>query len=146
MDSMGLSPEALEEYLNRYCRQSDGCCVHEPTGRPVSACVPVHTFGHPCRIDAIASLCREWGVALVEDAAESLGSLYKGSHVGLFGELGILSFNGNKIITGGGGGAILSNSEDLAAWRQTSHDHGQTSVTLTSTSMMTWDTIIECRT
>ena len=115
MDSMGLSPEALEEYLNRYCRQSDGRCVHEPTGRPVSACVPVHTFGHPCRIDAIASLCREWGVALVEDAAESLGSLYKGSHVGLFGDLGILSFNGNKIITGGGGGAILSNSEDLAA-------------------------------
>jgi aminotransferase in exopolysaccharide biosynthesis len=115
MDSMGLSPEALEEYLNRYCRQRDGRCVHEPTGRPVSACVPVHTLGHPCRIDAIASLCREWGVALVEDAAESLGSLYKGRHVGLFGDVGILSFNGNKIVTAGGGGAILCNSEEVAA-------------------------------
>ncbi|HEX2921592.1 MAG TPA: LegC family aminotransferase [Bacteroidales bacterium] len=86
------------------------------TSRPVSACVPMHTFGHPCHIDEIVEICNHYNIQVVEDAAESLGSYYKGLHTGTFGHIGALSFNGNKIITTGGGGMLLFQSEDLAKY------------------------------
>ena len=88
--------------------------VNKLTGRRISACVPMHTFGHPSRIDEIANICRKYNISLLEDAAESLGSFYKGRHTGTFGEIGILSFNGNKIITSGGGGMLLFNDDEMA--------------------------------
>jgi len=92
----------------------NGVCYNTVTGRRITACVPMHTFGHPCRIDAIGDICERYYIALIEDAAESLGSTYKGRHTGTFGLLSIYSFNGNKTVTCGGGGAIVTNDEDLA--------------------------------
>lgn len=91
-------------------------CFNKKTGRRVKACVPMHTFGHPVRIEEIAALCEEWHIELVEDAAESIGSLYKGKHTGTFGRIGAISFNGNKTITTGGGGMLLFNDEDLGKY------------------------------
>lgn len=99
-DTMGLSPEKLEDYLK--------------THKGIKAVVPMHTFGHPCRIDEIKEICDRYGVALVEDCAESIGSYYKGTHTGNFGTVGAMSFNGNKTITTGGGGMLLFNDEKLA--------------------------------
>lgn len=114
-DTMGMSPEALKIFLQTYAmKRPDGFCYNAKTGKRFAAVVPMHTFGHACRIDEIAEICREWNIALVEDAAESMGSFYKGKHTGLFGKLGAISFNGNKIITTGGGGMILTNDESLA--------------------------------
>lgn len=110
--TMGLSPVALSDWLSENAlRDNDGLCRAKGDGRIVRACVPMHTFGHPANLDGLVSVCEEWGIVLVEDAAESLGSLYKGRHTGTFGRLGTLSFNGNKIITTGGGGMILADSE-----------------------------------
>src|SRR6185369_5469217 len=92
----------------------DGLCRAKADGKVIRACVPMHTFGHPVELDVLVDVCIRWRLVLVEDAAESLGSFYKGRHTGTFGQLGILSFNGNKIITTGGGGAILA-GEELAA-------------------------------
>jgi len=91
-------------------------CFNKKTGRRVKACVPMHTFGHPVRIEEIANLCKEWHIELVEDAAESIGSLYKGQHTGTFGRIGAISFNGNKTITTGGGGMLLFNDEELGKY------------------------------
>ena len=91
-------------------------CFNKKTGRRVKACVPMHTFGHPVRIEEIAALCEEWHIELVEDAAESIGSLYKGKHTGTFGRIGAISFNGNKTITTGGGGMLLFNDEELGKY------------------------------
>ena len=91
-------------------------CFNKKTGRRVKACVPMHTFGHPVRIEEIAALCKEWHIELVEDAAESIGSLYKGKHTGTFGRIGAISFNGNKTITTGGGGMLLFNDEELGKY------------------------------
>lgn len=91
-------------------------CFNKKTGRRVKACVPMHTFGHPVRIEEIAALCKEWHIELVEDAAESIGSLYKGQHTGTFGRVGAISFNGNKTITTGGGGMLLFNDEELGKY------------------------------
>jgi dTDP-4-amino-4,6-dideoxygalactose transaminase len=91
----------------------DGIAIHKPTGRKISACVPMHTFGHPVEIDIIVSLCQEYNIPVVEDAAESLGSTYKGQQTGTFGLLGTYSFNGNKTITCGGGGIIVTNDDEL---------------------------------
>ncbi|MCM1449906.1 MAG: LegC family aminotransferase [Clostridiales bacterium] len=114
LDTMGLSPEALESWLNENAElRADGQCYNRTTGRRVKACVPMHTFGHPVRIDRIADICRRWNVELVEDAAESIGSLYKGQHTGTFGKVGAISFNGNKTITTGGGGMMLFMDEEL---------------------------------
>lgn len=88
-------------------------CYNKHTGRRIKACVPMHTFGHPCKIDEIAAICAEYHIELVEDAAESIGSFYKGKHTGTFGKVGALSFNGNKTITTGGGGMLLFNDEEL---------------------------------
>ena len=113
-DTMGMSPVALESFLNKNAIVKNQQCVNKTTGNIIKACVPMHTFGHPCRIEEVQRVCKEWHIVLVEDSAESLGSYYNGQHTGTFGELGIISFNGNKIITSGGGGCILTNNEDLA--------------------------------
>ncbi|TWC21842.1 aminotransferase in exopolysaccharide biosynthesis [Pseudomonas sp. SJZ085] len=110
--TLGMSPKALEVWLeNNAHLDSEGFCRYKVTGQAVRACLPMHTFGHPVELDELMEVCARWGLVLVEDAAESLGSLYKGRHTGCFGRLGTLSFNGNKIITTGGGGMILSNEE-----------------------------------
>lgn len=113
LDTMGLSPTALKNFLEHNCTMQDNRCINRTSGKTIKACVPMHTFGHPCRIDEIKKICDEWCIALVEDAAESLGSYYKGEHTGTFGLLGAFSFNGNKIITGGGGGVIVTNDDIL---------------------------------
>ncbi len=119
LDSMGMSPSVLENFLNANAQMKDGYAVNKKTNKIIKACVPMHTFGHPARILEIKEICQKWNIYLVEDAAESLGSYIikedgKLVHVGNFGICGILSFNGNKIITCGGGGAILTNDEKLA--------------------------------
>ncbi|AFV98026.1 aminotransferase [Candidatus Sulfuricurvum sp. RIFRC-1] len=114
LETMGLSPDALKYFLEQECVLSDGRCLNRSTGKTIKACVPMHTFGHPCRIDEIKVVCDAWHIVLVEDAAESLGSYYKAKHTGTFGTLGVFSFNGNKIITSGGGGVIVTDDEVLA--------------------------------
>lgn len=113
--TMGLSPDAMKEWLVKNAEIKNGQCYNKNSGRRVKACVPMHTFGHPARIVEIANLCEEYHIELVEDAAESIGSLYKGKHTGTFGKVGAISFNGNKTITTGGGGMMLFNDEELAA-------------------------------
>lgn len=114
-DTMGMSPAALENFLVKFGeKKEDGFTYNKSSGKRISACVPMHTFGFPLRIDQIKSICDEWNIALVEDAAESLGSYYKGSHTGVFGKCGVFSFNGNKTITCGGGGALITDDEELA--------------------------------
>ncbi len=113
-DTMGLSPESLKAFLAEETLQKDGACYNKSTGKKITAVVPMHTFGHPCRIDEIAALCDEYNIALVEDAAESLGSYFKGQHTGTFGKIAAFSFNGNKTITTGGGGMIVTDDETLA--------------------------------
>ena len=113
--TMGFSPDALKEWLVKNAEIKNGQCYNKNSGRRVKACVPMHTFGHPARIEEIANLCEEYHIELVEDAAESIGSLYKGKHTGTFGKVGAISFNGNKTITTGGGGMMLFNDEELAA-------------------------------
>ncbi len=112
--TLGMSPESLRRFFEERTVRCNGMTVDRRTGRRVAAVVPMHTFGHPCRIDEIAVLCTEFGVTLIEDAAESLGSLYKSRHTGTFGKAGVLSFNGNKTITSGGGGMVLTDDEALA--------------------------------
>lgn len=114
LETMGLSPTSLEKFLNSNCKVIDRNCINKTTNKIVKACVPMHTFGHPCKIDEIKTLCDKWNIQLVEDAAESLGSYYKDKHTGTFGKLGAFSFNGNKIITSGGGGIIVTNDKELA--------------------------------
>ena len=113
--TMGLSPDAVKAWLFTHAEAKGGQCYNKQTGRRIKACVPMHTFGHPVRIEELAAICAEWHVELVEDAAESIGSRYKGKHTGLFGKVGVLSFNGNKTITTGGGGMLLFNDEALGA-------------------------------
>lgn len=114
-DTMGLSPAALREWLEKHTVKDAGNVLrNKSTGRRVKSVVPMHTFGHPCRIEEIASICDEYCLELVEDAAESIGSFYKGKHTGTFGRIGAISFNGNKTITTGGGGMLLFNDEKLA--------------------------------
>jgi perosamine synthetase len=113
-DTMGLSPSALQAFLEKNTTIQNENCINNNTGKIIKACMPMHTFGHPCRIDEIKDICDKYKILLVEDAAESLGSFYKDEHVGTFGQMGVISFNGNKIITSGGGGCILTNDEMLA--------------------------------
>lgn len=115
LQTLGLSPGAMKAWLEKNAEVKDGACYNRRTGRRVKACVPMHTFGHPVRIEEISALCEEWHIELVEDAAESIGSRYKGRHTGTFGKVGALSFNGNKTITTGGGGMILFQDEELGA-------------------------------
>ena len=112
--TLGLSADSLQAFLNQYAEIKDNQCYNKQTQKRIAACVPLPTFGHPCEIDKIQAICEQWHIPLVEDAAESLGSFYKGHHTGNFGELAAISFNGNKIVTAGGGGAILTNDPELA--------------------------------
>jgi len=114
LDTMGLSPKSLENFLKDNCKVKNNQCINKTTNKVIKACVPMHTFGHPCRIKRIKKICKKWCINLVEDSAESLGSFYKNKHTGTFGKLGVFSFNGNKIITSGGGGIIVTDDEELA--------------------------------
>lgn len=114
MDTLGLSPMALKSWLEKNAQKQGNYTINKNTRRRISACVPMHTFGHPCRIDENAEICNQYNIPLVEDAAESLGSFYKEKHTGNFGRIGILSFNGNKVLTTGGGGMLLFSDEGLA--------------------------------
>ena len=114
LDTMGLSPKSLKTFLEVNCELVDNQCINKTTNKRIKACVPMHTFGHACRIDEIKDICDRWNISLVEDAAESLGSYYKEKHTGTFGMVGAFSFNGNKIITSGGGGVIVTDNEGLA--------------------------------
>ena len=114
--TMGLSPDAVKEWLAKNAEIRNNQCYNKRTGRRVKACVPMHTFGHPVRLDELVEVCEEYHIELVEDAAESIGSLYKGKHTGTFGKIGALSFNGNKTITTGGGGMLLFNDEELGKY------------------------------
>lgn len=105
--SMGLCPVALDNWLTENAELTDQGCVHRKTRQVVRAVVPMHTFGHPVELDELIAVCGKWHIILVEDAAESLGSFYKGKHTGTLGDYGALSFNGNKIITTGGGGMVF---------------------------------------
>lgn len=114
-ETLGLSPAKLKEFLEEFgIIDTDGNCINKSTKKIIKACVPMHTFGHPCKIDEIVKICESYNIAVVEDAAESLGSYYKGKHTGSFGKVGIFSFNGNKIITTGGGGMLVTDDEELA--------------------------------
>ena len=113
-ETMGLSPSLLKIHLEKNTIIEDGKCYNKNTGKRIAACVPMHTFGLPLYIDDLVELCNKYNIPVVEDAAESLGAYYKGKHTGTFGLLGTFSFNGNKTITAGGGGAIVTNDETLA--------------------------------
>ena len=113
VETLGLSPQAVKDWLVKNAEVKNGVCYNKHTGRRVKACVPMHTFGHPVKIDELVAVCEEWHLELVEDAAESIGSLYKGRHTGTFGKVGAISFNGNKTITTGGGGMLLFQDEEL---------------------------------
>ena len=112
--TLGVEAAKLKDYLASHTEQRAGQCVNRATGRVIRALVPMHTFGHPVDLNGLMSVAHDFNLALVEDAAESLGSYYDGQHTGTFGVMGTLSFNGNKTITTGGGGAILTNDTDLA--------------------------------
>jgi perosamine synthetase len=112
--NLGLSADQLHSFLTEHCSEKAGKLVNRKTGRRIAACVPMHVFGHAVEIAKIQSLCQEYGVPLIEDAAEALGSTWSGKHLGTFGMMGVLSFNGNKTITTGGGGMILTNDEGIA--------------------------------
>lgn len=114
-DTLGLSPLKLRVWLKEYADIDGGHCVNRKTGRRIKACVPMHTFGHPVKMDELMSVCREFGIAVVEDAAEAIGSFYRNRHLGGFAPVSALSFNGNKTITTGGGGMLLFQDPELGA-------------------------------
>jgi len=129
-DTMGLSSKAVKQFLEEYAELRNGDCYNKKTGNRIAACVPMHTFGFPVHLDELITICKEWNIPIVEDAAESLGSKYKDRPTGSFGEFGVFSFNGNKIVTAGGGGAIVTNDEEagdlakhLTTTAKRSHDY-----------------------
>lgn len=113
IDTMGLSPKAVAEFLEEFGDLREEGCYNKKSGKKISACLPMHTFGFPVHLDELKAICDTWKIPIVEDAAESLGSEYKNKPTGSIGELGVFSFNGNKIVTCGGGGAIVTNNENL---------------------------------
>lgn len=113
-DNLGLCPLDLEKFLDNYAVLKDGQCFNKKTGRIIKACIPMHVFGHPVKLDEIVNICKEYNLFLIEDAAESLGSMYKNRYTGTFAKIGAISFNGNKIVTAGGGGALLIQEEKTA--------------------------------
>lgn len=112
--TLGISAEALREHLRATAEMRGGVCFNRASGRPIRALVPMHTFGHPVDLEGVLAVARDYGLIVIEDAAESLGSYYFGRHTGTFGPMGVLSFNGNKTVTTGGGGAVLTNDPELA--------------------------------
>jgi perosamine synthetase len=113
-DTLGLDPEALDQYLRDISEPSGVSLINRCTGKIIRAVVPMHTFGHPVDMHSLSEVCEKYSLVMVEDAAESLGSTYHGKHTGRFGQISTLSFNGNKIVTTGGGGAILTDDPELA--------------------------------
>jgi perosamine synthetase len=113
LNTMGLSPKAVSSFLDEFGEIREDGCYNKKTGKRIAACLPMHTFGFPVHLDELVSVCNKWNIPIVEDAAESLGSHYKGKQTGSFGKLGIFSFNGNKTVTCGGGGAIVTNDIEL---------------------------------
>ena len=113
LDTMGLSSKAVSAFLEEFGDLREDGCFNKKTGKKISACLPMHTFGFPVHLDELKKTCDEWNIPIIEDAAESLGSEYKNKPTGSIGELGVFSFNGNKIVTCGGGGAIVTNNENL---------------------------------
>ena len=113
-NTLGMSPKYLEDFLNDNCEMRENGCWNKETSKQIKACIPMHTFGFPCEIDKIAKICKNYNIEVIEDAAESLGSFYKNKHTGTFGSMGVLSFNGNKIITTGSGGMILFKEKQKA--------------------------------
>lgn len=113
LDTMGLSPRAVEAFLEQYGELREDGCFNKKTGNKIAACLPMHTFGFPVHLNELIEVCDKWNIPVVEDAAESIGSTYHGRPTGSFGKLGIYSFNGNKVVTAGGGGAIVTNGKEL---------------------------------
>jgi perosamine synthetase len=113
LDTMGLSPNAVQAFLEEFGELRDGICYNRKSNKKIAACMPMHTFGFPVHLDELIAICNRWNIPVVEDAAESIGSEYKGMPTGSFGKLGVFSFNGNKIVTSGGGGAIVTNDLQL---------------------------------
>jgi aminotransferase in exopolysaccharide biosynthesis len=113
LDTMGLSPVAVANFLEEHAELRENVCFNKKTNRKIAACMPMHTFGFPVHLDELLAVCNKWHIPVVEDAAESLGSFYKGKHTGTLGKLGAFSFNGNKIVTSGGGGAIITNDLEI---------------------------------
>lgn len=112
--TLGLDPSKLEEFLILNCELQGNRCINKKSKKRIAICVPVHVFGHPCQIEKIVDICNAWGITVIEDAAESLGSFVGKRHTGTFGKAAILSFNGNKIVTTGGGGMIITDDEEYA--------------------------------
>ena len=113
VDTMGLSPNAVSEFLENHGELRNGVCFNKKTNKKIAACLPMHTFGFPVHLEGLLEICERWNIPIVEDAAESLGSEYNGKATGSFGKFGVFSFNGNKIVTCGGGGVIVTNDTDL---------------------------------
>jgi len=113
IDTMGLSPNAVEAFLEEFGEMRNGICYNKKTNKKIAACMPMHTFGFPVHLDELLKVCNKWNIPLVEDAAEAIGSEYHSKPIGSFGKLGVFSFNGNKIVTSGGGGAIVTNDVEL---------------------------------
>lgn len=113
-DTMGLSPYALENFLKKNAKKSSNGAFNINSGKKITACIPMHSYGFPCRIKQISNICKEWNIKVIEDAAESLGSFVNKKHTGTFSLMATLSFNGNKIITTGGGGMIITDDFNLA--------------------------------
>lgn len=115
-DNLALSPEKLDSFLEQNAELRGEDCFNRKTGKKISACIVMHVFGHPAKIEQINNICRKWHIKIIEDAAESLGSYYKDQHTGTFSDFGTLSFNGNKILTTGGGGMVITNDSDSAKY------------------------------
>ena len=114
MSTLGIDPDKLRNYLTNTTKIEDNKCINKKTGKVIKALIAVHVFGIPCKILDLKKICKEFNLILIEDAAEAIGSFYKGKHLGLFGDAAILSFNGNKTITSGGGGCILTKNKKIA--------------------------------
>lgn len=112
-DTMGLSANAVDDFLEEFGEMRDGICYNRKTNKKIAACMPMHTFGFPVHLDELLKVCNKWNISLVEDAAEAIGSYYHSKPIGSFGKLGVFSFNGNKIVTSGGGGAIVTSDIEL---------------------------------
>jgi perosamine synthetase len=113
LDTMGLSPKAVEAFLEEFGELRYGVCFNKKTNKKIAACMPMHTFGFPVHLNELLKVCNKWNIPIVEDAAEAIGSEYRSKPIGSFGKLGVFSFNGNKIVTCGGGGAIVTNDVEL---------------------------------
>ena len=113
LDTMGLSPNAVQAFFLEFGELRDGICYNKKSNKKIAACMPMHTFGFPVHLEELIAICNKWNIPVVDDAAESIGSEYKGMPTGSFGKLGAFSFNGNKIVTSGGGGAIVTNDLQL---------------------------------